>query len=131
MERQLRTFLQTLLAIAAVAGISTLSGNCKAEIIILKCEIAGVSGPIYFTRYSDGSPSRIGVKPGLGDKGLFFLDRTGAQIFVETNTDGAPITLTTIQPDMRAIHARQVLNSDGTVLSPSQETGRCERETAN
>jgi hypothetical protein len=117
------TLLAASSALAAIIlGTLVASSACLADIIILKCDFRGFGGrPIYFTRYSDGSPSRIGISPGIGDRALFFSDRSGAQIFVEINIDGSPITFTTIQPNMRAIHARQVLTLDGTVLSPRRK----------
>ena len=112
--------------LAVSIGVALLaSTSCQAEILALKCSFSNLE-PVYFTRYTGGAPARIGIGPGIGSKAAFFEDRFGAQIFVETNIDGSPITFTTIQRDMKAFHSRHVLLPDGTVLAPSQGAGQCD-----
>ncbi len=92
----------------------------------LKCNFPGFDEPTYFTQYTDGTPARIGTGIGVGDKALTFQDRFGAIVFIETNMDGTPISLTTIEPTLRAIHSSHSITFDGRVPAPSQVSGRCE-----
>ena len=98
--------------------------TCLADIHVLRCKFGDLQ--VYFTRYTDGTPSRIGTAIGVGDKALTFQDRFGALIFIETNTDGTPVTFTTIETNLNAVHSRHLLRHDGRVLEPSQRSGRCE-----
>ena len=117
---------------APLARLSTIilaslfvSTNCLAEILAFKCAFGGQQ--IYFTRYSDGTSARVGTQVGVGDKAVVSEHKSGALIFLETNMDGIPVTLTTIEPTMKAVHSRQLLLPDGRVLAPSQQTGSCEK----
>jgi len=105
-------------------GAACASTPCLAEIHALKCIFD--NQPIYFTRYSDGTPARVGTSVGVGDKAIAIIDRSGALVFIETNLDGTPITFTTIEPSLKAVHSRHLLQLNGTVLAPSHQTGRCE-----
>jgi hypothetical protein len=98
--------------------------TCLADIHVLQCKFGAMQ--VYFTRYTDGTPSRIGTAIGVGNKALTFRDRFGALIFIETNTAGTPDTFTTIEPSLKAVHSRHLLTPDGRVLVPSQTLGRCE-----
>ena len=105
-----------LLAAASPAG---------AEIIAFECNLPSITGRIFFTWYSDGTPARVGNAPGIGDKALAFQDRFGAWIFVELNMDGSPISLSTIQRNMEVVHSRHVLQIDGNIVLPTQSKGTC------
>ncbi len=100
------------------------STNCLADIHVLRCMFENQW--IFFTRYTDGTPARVGTGIGVGDKALTFRDRSGALIFIETNMDGTPITFTTIEPSLKAFHSRHLLQIDGKVLAPSHWSGQCE-----
>jgi hypothetical protein len=109
-----------------VAFIVLASTNfSRAAIVVFECKISGFSEPTFFTWYSDGSPARVGIATGVGDKALAFQDRFGAWIFVEVNTDGSPISLSTIQTNLEVIHSRHSLTLNATVLLPSQSKGHC------
>jgi hypothetical protein len=101
------------------------STSCLADIHVLKCSFDDDEW-MYFTRYTDGTPARIGKAIGVGDKALAFQDRFGALVFIETNADGTPITFTTIERTLKAIHSSHLLQVDGTLLAPSQVSGQCE-----
>lgn len=116
--------LPSILA-GTIAGACA-STTCLAEIHVLRCMFDKMNQWVYFTRYSDGTPTRVGIGIGVGDKALTFHDRTGALIFIETNVDGTPISFTTIEPTLRAFHSRHTVQLDGTVLAPSHSSGRCE-----
>jgi hypothetical protein len=101
----------------------------SAEISVLRCQFDG-SFSVFITTYSDGTPARIGTGPGIGDRAHAIHDRrTGARVFVEVNTDDIPTTLTTVQPDLKAIHSRHLIGPYGEVAVPSQQRGKCERIT--
>ena len=68
------------------------STSCLADIHVLKCSFDDDEW-MYFTRYTDGTPARIGKAIGVGDKALAFQDRFGALVFIETNADGTPLHL--------------------------------------
>jgi hypothetical protein len=119
------TPLKLVLAVAFMVLVST--SLSRAAIIAFECNIPSVGGPIIFTWYSDGTPARVGAATGVGDKAFAFQDRFGAWIFVEVNIDGSPISLSTIQSDLVVVHSRHILQVDGTVLSPSQSKGRCNK----
>src|SRR5205823_7394258 len=71
-----------------------------ADITVLMCGF-GNAARIYFTLYDDGTPVRIGIGPGVGNRGLLFRDpRNKTIVIVEQNTDGVPDTFTTITGDM-------------------------------
>lgn len=107
-------------------GMVLAASAAEAEIVVLQCKFESLN--FFVTRYSDGSPARIGTTPGLGDRAQAISDhRTGAWVFVEVNTDGIPITLTTVAPDFAAVHSRHTIGPFGEVLAPSQERGKCER----
>jgi hypothetical protein len=113
----------------ALAGTVQLAGvcvsaNCLAEIHVFRCLFDNQL--IYFTRYTDGTPARVGTGIGVGDKAIAFEDRSGALVFIETNIDGTPITFTSIEPSLKAVNSRHILQSNGTVLAPSHRSGGCE-----
>jgi len=115
-------FLATLVLCTAVPI------RAHAETVVLRCGFAEMERPIFITKSDEEMPSRIGMAPGIGDRAYIGIDpRNGAWTAVEVNADNLPITFTTIQPDLQAIHSRHVLWPDGTVVSPSQQRGRCER----
>jgi hypothetical protein len=96
-----------------------------ATIIIYTCTIEGMRGPLVITIYDDGTPARIGVASGVGDMATIHVDRrSGVIVAVETNIDGIPITMTTINRDGKAIHSRQLIDRDGW-FAPSQSSGTC------
>ena len=99
-----------------------------ADITVLKCDFSNTKG-LYFTIYDDGTPARIGVGPGVGDKGLVFRDpRNRTIVIVEQNLDGVPGTFTTITANMDAVHSRAWINLDGSISAPSQGVGQCKRD---
>jgi hypothetical protein len=80
------------------------------------------------TIYDDGSPSRIGVEAGVGNKAQAYFDPpTGATVVVEFNGVGLPDTLTTINRDGKAIHSRHLLTVPEGWFLPSQVVGQCDR----
>lgn len=113
-------------ALVIAAGIFIV-GECRADITILRCSFPGMEA-VFFTRYSDDTPARVGVKPGIGNRAHYFEDRFGAQVFVEVNTDGTPVTMTTIERSLGAVHSRQYITPDGSVLAPLQMKGKCQLE---
>lgn len=103
---------------------SVFSNAAQAEIIAFECAVPDMSR-LVFTYYSDGTPARVGVSTGVGNKALTWKDRFGAWVFVEVNTDGSPVTMSTIQTNLEIIHSRHLLLPTGDVLQPSQSKGRC------
>ena len=117
-----------MLRCSAVLLTLLCASTAQAEITVLRCAFGDFK--LFITRYDDGTPARIGTAPGIGDRAQAILDRrTGTWVFVEVNTDAIPVTLTTIQPDMRAIHSRHTIGPLGEVGAPSQQVGKCERIT--
>ncbi len=113
-----------LLAIGILASI-TLATEAFAEIKVYECNFKSV-GQLVFTLYSDGTSARVGVKSGVGNKALNFYDQISKAIsFVETNTDGFPITFTTINREMKASHSRQLISLSGDIIAPSRTDGTC------
>jgi hypothetical protein len=116
--------------VAALALCTAIPIKAHAEIVVLRCGFAEMERPIFITKSDDETPSRVGIAPGVGDRAYVSIDpRSGAWTAVEINPNNLPITFTTIQPDLEAVHSRHVLWPDGTVPSPSQQRGRCERVT--
>ena len=94
-----------------------------AEILVFNCNFKELRGDLVITVYDDGSPAKIGVEQGVGDKAQpYFHAATGAHIFVELNGVDFPITLTTILKDGTAWHSRHVLGIDG-IVDASQIEG--------
>ena len=92
--------------LAVSIGVALLaSTSCQAEILALKCSFSNLE-PVYFTRYTDGAPARVGIGPGIGSKAAFFEDRFGAQIFVETNIDGRSISYEFVASYLRDVFRR-------------------------
>ena len=112
--------------LAALTVLLATSLAARGEIVVLRCQFADVG--LFITIYDDGAPARIGTGPGVGSRATVMRDpRNGAWIVVEMNLDNLPITLTTIQPEMQAVHSRHVIELDGTVRVPSQMRGTCKR----
>lgn len=70
-----------------------------AAVVVFDCKFPAVS--FFVTVYDDGSPARVGIAQGVGDKAQGYFDKlTAAWIIVEFVADGAlPSTLTTILKD--------------------------------
>ena len=65
---------------------------------------------------------------GVGNKAIAFLHtKTGAVVVIELNTDGVPVTMTSILKDLQAIHSRQLIDILGKLVAPSQTPGMCVR----
>jgi hypothetical protein len=112
--------------LAALAALLTTSVVARAEIVVLECDFATLN--MFITIYDDGTPARIGTKPGVGNRASVNRDpRNGAWIAVEVNIDNVPITFTTVQPNMQALHSRHVLGLRGEVVAPSHTGGKCKR----
>jgi len=99
---------------------------------VLKCKIDGYTESIFITtspdtNSNDGQYARIGISPGIGSRAFVVADRMGAIAFVELNTDGTPVGLTTVQKDLRVIKSRQAIDPYGMVPSPNQHAGMCTR----
>lgn len=110
--------------LAAILALAPFTA--RATILIYTCNFEGMS-PIVITIYDDGTPARVGVASGVGDKAAVHFDRySGAVVIVESNIPGIPITMTTINRDGRAVHSRHVINADGW-FAPSQTRGTCVR----
>ena len=92
---------------------------------ILHCTFPNVQ---FYISTTDDNQSRLGVQPGIGDKGVTIFDpaNNGARVVVEFNTVGMPDTLTSIQKDGTAVHSRQIIDVSGTLVAPSQRLGKCE-----
>src|SRR5215208_3988546 len=92
----LRFFATLVLAVGAPL-------QAHAEIVVLQCGFAEIRGEgIFVTKYDDGTPSRVGVAPGVGGRAYISVDpRNGAWVVVEVNLDNIPVTFTTIQPDLQ------------------------------
>jgi hypothetical protein len=96
-----------------------------AKITAQQCSFENLK-ELYFTFYSDGTPTRVGTSVGIGNRATAIVDGiSGAVVVIEVNTDKIPITLTTISPDMSAVHSRQLLSTDGSIGAPSQGRGKC------
>jgi hypothetical protein len=122
--RKVRSARLPRFCVVAIMCLNTPSAF--AEITILKCGFSNLP-EVYFTIYDDGTPVRIGVRPGVGSRGLLFRDpRNKTMVIIEQNLDGVPDTFTTIIDDMTGIHSRALLNPDGSVSSPTQGIGRCQ-----
>ncbi|GMO20738.1 hypothetical protein [Bradyrhizobium sp. TM233] len=99
---------------------------------ILRCKIDGIKEIIYIatapdTNSQDGDYARIGVSPGVGNRAYRVSDRMGATAYVELNADGTPVGLITVQKNMGVIRSSHAIDPFGTVLSPSQNKGVCNR----
>jgi hypothetical protein len=108
---------------------STLSTVSAADVLVFDCRFPDAFS-FYLTVYDDGSPARIGVEQGVGDKAETYFDKvTGAWIAVEFIDDGKlPATLTTVLSDGTVLHSRHSLSADGQLLA-SQQQGICRRKT--
>ena len=110
-------------------GTFNLPSMAVAEILVFNCNFKELRGDLVITVYDDGSPARIGVEQGVGDRAQPYFDAaTGAHIFVELNGVDFPITLTTILKDGTAWHSRHVLGIDG-IVDASQMSGFCKRRS--
>lgn len=116
------------LTLAAVAALSLAgqSPEAHAAADILHCTFPG--GFNFYISTTDDNQSRLGVQPGIGDKGVTIFDpaNNGARVVVEYNGVGMPDTLTSIQKDGVAVHSRQIIDISGTLVAPSQQMGKCE-----
>jgi hypothetical protein len=96
-----------------------------AKITAAHCSFTTL-GSLYFTFYDDGTPTRVGTSVGIGDRAWHTVDKlSGSIVVIEMNTDNFPITMTTITPDMNAIHSRQIITTSGKIFSPTQGLGTC------
>ena len=115
--------------LGAVVGLVVavlLPTSAQATITVLRCSFEN-DFEVYFTFYSDGTPTRVGRSSGIGDRADTKIDkRTGAFVVIELNLEDIPITMTTISPDLSAVHSRQNIDLDGSVFAPSQQRGKCE-----
>lgn len=107
--------LKTLVTLLALFG-APLSADAEE----LRCSFGNI--PDLYIRLGDGGSVRIGIAPGIGNKGSLSETEAG-MVVVEHDRDGLPITFTTILPDLTAVHSRHVV--DGGIL-PSQGSGHCE-----
>lgn len=116
---------KSLLAAAALCA-GAFCGQPASASDILHCTFP--DGFKFYISTTDDNSSRVGVEPGIGDKGVTIFDtwRNGARVVIEYNGSGVPITMTTIQKDGTAVHSRQIVDALGTLVAPSQQTGRCE-----
>ena len=115
------------LVVAGIAATVPLAPSEAATIAVLRCTFENAF-EVYFTFYNDGTPTRVGRSTGIGDRAETIKDkRTGAIVVIELNVEDIPITMTTITPDLSAVHSRQIVQLDGSVLAPSQQRGKCER----
>ena len=102
-----------------------LPATAEAKITAQRCSFETLKD-VYFTFYSDGAPTRVGTSIGIGNRATTIVDKlSGAVVIIEVNTDNIPVTLTTISPDMNAIHSRHLLAWDGSTIAPSQGRGNC------
>ena len=92
---------------------------------ILHCTFPSVQ---FYISTTDDNQSRLGVQPGIGDKGVTIFDpaKNGARVVVELNAVGMPDTMTTIEKDGTAVHSRQIINVRRELVAPSQQMGKCE-----
>jgi hypothetical protein len=106
---------------------SLTSTPAQSKILALQCSFSNL-GQTFITIYDDGTPARIGVKTGVGNKAKVMIDELSKSIaLIEMNVDGFPITLTTINPKMEAVHSRQIIDRVGEIAAPSQGTGKCQK----
>lgn len=121
--------MKALIILAWLIGGLAFARVASAEITVFACQFAGFKGATTFiTIYDDGSPSRIGVEVGVGDKAKTYFDPpTGATVVVEFNGVGIPDPLTTINQDGKAVHSRHLLWLREGWSVPSQTLGQCER----
>jgi hypothetical protein len=118
-----------LIVLACLICGLTSAGAASAEVTVLTCKFPKFDeAAIFITIYDDGSPSRIGVEVGVGNKAQAYFDPpTGATVVVELNTAGLPSTLTTINGDGKAVHSRHLLSVPKGWFLPSQYIGQCDR----
>jgi hypothetical protein len=117
------------LTLAAVAALSLANQPMQAHAAadILHCTFP--DGFDFYISNTDDNQSRLGVQPGIGDKGVTIYDPAdyGARVVVEYNAVGMPDTLTSIQKDgTAAVHSRQIIGANGELIAPSQQIGKCE-----
>ena len=105
-----------------------LGSPALATIQVFECSFPKEKFEFVITIYDDGSPVRIGVETGVGNRGVFFRDEpTGAVSVVEFIDQGRfPSTLTTILADGQAVHSRHSLSLDALILE-SQMRGSCQK----
>lgn len=118
--------MKALIILAWLIGSLAIARVASAEITVFTCHFSTMRAII--TIYDDGSPSRIGVEVGVGDKAKAYFDPpTGATVVVEFNGVDLPVTLTTINRDGKAVHSRHLLAIPEGWFLPSQTIGQCER----
>ena len=115
----------TLIPTMVLTGILAARSQPPPSTQALKCVFAGI-GELFFTMPTHGNVGRVGAQVGEGHRSHYVKDWTGTTVFVELNNDGTPITLTSIESSLRAVHSRHNISYDGTILTPSQRFGRCE-----
>jgi hypothetical protein len=113
-------------ALLAGAGTSApaLAGQHEAD--VLHCTFK--DGFQFFIATAGDNSARIGVQPGIGDKGVTVYDPANnrARVVIEFNGVDMPVTMTSIQGDGVAVHSRQSIGIDGKLIAPSQQTGQCD-----
>lgn len=115
----------TGLVSACVCVTANVAVAANAAEPLFHCSITGFREPVFISIEPGGTTARIGTAIGIGGRATATRDRFGAWVFVESNSEGSPITLTTIQKDLTVAHSRHVLDIDGTILVPSQYVGTC------
>ena len=117
--------------LAALMMLVASSSMARADIVVFKCTFTD-SFEFYITIYDDGSPTRIGIEQGVGNKAQAYFDKpTGSWVFVEFIDDGKlPSTLTTILKDRSAWHSRHTLSLGGRVMA-SHMSGVCSQKNIN
>ncbi len=117
--------------LAALVMLAVSSAMAMADVGVFKCRFTD-SFEFYITVYDDGSPARIGVEQGVGNKAQAYFDKpTGSWVFVEFIDDGKlPSTLTTILKDGSAWHSRHTLSLIGRVVA-SHMSGVCNQKIIN
>ena len=122
-----KIFLVALLTEAGALA-PALAGVREAD--VLHCTFK--DGFQFFIATAGDNSARIGVQPGIGDKGVTIDDpaNNGARVVIEFNAVQLPVTMTSIQGDGVAVHSRQSIGIDGKLIAPSQQTGRCDSWSA-
>jgi hypothetical protein len=113
------------LVITIIAVCLGLVSPALGKITVLKCSFATIKD-LYYTMYSDGAPTRVGTGIGIGNKSVVVRDNmSDALVIIENNTTGIPITITTVSPDLTAVHSRHLIDLGGKLSAPSQGKGTC------
>ena len=126
------TITSAMLAITLTLGCGGVVEAASSETAIIKCSFKGYTRAgefVFLTRYSDGTPPRIGVQPGVGDKALYFKDRK-EEMFIELAGHGSPIKMFTIYDNGQAYlsyHPLTPMEENRPPSEPSQVVGTCSK----